>query len=417
MRQVERSEIQGSYANRGLISACGIGPTLRQKQDGLSPPPCGDLFIRQLTNSSRESSTVTFRNPVYDRFQVNLALEASIHIGLAILLTAACLLILRPFIPLLVWGIIIAVSAYPGFQRGQLAIGGRGVLAAILFTVLLLAMLFVPVVLLAGTLVEGVQNLTAHIKDGTLSIPPPPASVETWPIIGGPLKSVWGLASKDLGEAVRSFAPQIKAVVPGVLSASAGIGFTVLQFALSIVVAGVLLANAQAAYAVTCSLCNRFFGDKGPELQQLMGATIRSVTSGILGVALIQSVLAGLGFLVAGLPGAGLWAVIFLIAAVLQVGILVLIPAVVYMFTISSVTKAVIFLVWCLFVALIDNVLKPLLLGRGVGVPIVVVFLGAIGGFVAMGIIGLFVGAIVLSVGYKLFLAWLGQSSTAYRES
>jgi len=360
---------------------------------------------------------VTFRNPEYDRAQVNLALEASIHIGLTILLVTACLLILRPFIPLLAWGIIIAVSAYPGFQKLQLVLGGRGALAAILFTVLLLAFLIVPVVLLAETLVEGAQTLAAHFKDGTFTIPPPPAGVESWPIIGAPLNRVWSLASRDLAEAVRSFAPQIKAALPGLLSASAGIGLTVVQFALSIVVAGVLLAYAQAAYEVSCSLCNRFFGDKGPEFQQLMGATIRSVTNGILGVALIQSVLAGLGFLVAGLPGAGLWAVVFLIAAVLQVGALTLIPAVIYMFTISSVTKAVIFLVWCLFVALVDNVLKPLLLGRGVAVPIVVVFLGAIGGFVALGLTGLFLGAIVLSVGYKLLLAWLDQSSTATQEA
>ena len=270
----------------------------------------------------------------------------------------------------------------------------------------------VPIILLAGTLVEGIQTLTVHFKEGTLFIPPPPASVETWPIVGVPLKNVWALASRDLTEAVRSFAPKIKAIVPGVLSVSAGIAFTVLQFALSIVVAGVLLANAEATYEVTRSMCNRFFGDRGPEFQQLIGATIRGVTSGILGVALIQSVLAGLGFLVAGLPGAGLWVVIFLVAAVLQAGVLVLVPAVIYMFTISSGTKAVIFLIWCFIVAVIDNVLKPLLLGRGVGVPIVLVFLGAIGGFVAMGIIGLFVGAIVLSVGYKLVLAWLDQSPT-----
>ena len=112
-----------------------------------------------------------------------------------------------------------------------------------------------------------------------------------------------------------------------------------------------------------------------------------------------------------------MWAVVFLIAAILQAGVLVLIPAVIYMFTISSVTKAVIFLVWCIFVALVDNVLKPLLLGRGVAVPIVVVFLGAIGGFVALGLTGLFLGAIVLSVGYKLLLAWLDQSSTATQKA
>lgn len=358
---------------------------------------------------------MTFQEP--DRARVNLALEASIHIGLAILLAACCFLILRPFIPLLAWGIIIAVSAYPGFQKLQLALGGRGVLTAILFTVVLLALLIVPVVLLADTLVEGVQALTTRFREGTLVVPPPPEGVETWPIIGGPLSNLWSLVSRDLSEAVRRFAPQIKAAVPGVLSASAAIGLTVLQFALAIVVAGILLANARAAYEVTRSLCNRFFGEKGPELQQLMGATIRSVTSGIVGVALIQSVLAGVGFLVAGLPGAGLWAIAFLIAAVLQVGALILIPAVIYMFAISSVTKAVIFLVWCLVVALLDNVLKPLLLGRGVAVPIAVVFLGAIGGFIAMGIIGLFVGAIVLSVGYKLFLAWLGRSRTATQEA
>lgn len=161
--------------------------------------------------------------------QVNLALEASIHIGLAILLAIACLLILRPFIPLLVWGTIIAVSAYPGFQKVRLALGGRGVWTAILFTVPLLVFLIVPMVLLAGTLVEGVQTLAAHFKEGALFIPPPPASVETWPIVGVPLKNVWALASRDLSEAVRNFAPQIKAVVPELLSASAAIGLAVLH--------------------------------------------------------------------------------------------------------------------------------------------------------------------------------------------
>ena len=180
-----------------------------------------------------------------------------------------------------------------------------------------------------------------------------------------------------------------------------------LQLLLSIVVAGVLLANAQAAYELTRSLANRLFDERGPEFQELVGSTIRSVTFGIIGVAIIQSACATLGFLVVGLPAVGLWAVVFLIAAVLQFGVVALVPAVIYVFATASTTKAVIFLIWCIIVALMDNVLKPILLGRGVAVPIAVVFLGAIGGFVALGIIGLFVGAIVLSVGYKLFLAWL----------
>lgn len=348
---------------------------------------------------------------------VNRAVEASIHIGLVILLAATCFLILRPFLPLIAWGIIVAIAVYPRYRQLQLVLGGRDVLAAVLITLLLLALLIVPVVLLAGTLIGGIQTLAAHLKDGTPIIPPPPAGVETWPLVGVPLKSAWSLASTNITTALRSFAPQIKAIIPGLLSASAGVGLTALQFALSIIVAGALLANSRGAAGAARSLASRIFGDKGPEFEQLVGSTIRSVTIGILGVALIQSVLAALGFLVAGLPGAGLWAVVFLVAALLQVGTLVLIPAVIYVFATSSVTKAVIFTVWCLIVALVDNTLKPLLLGRGVAVPIVVVFLGAIGGFVAMGLIGLFVGAIVLSVGYKLFTAWLARTPAVLGET
>ena len=348
---------------------------------------------------------------------VNLALEASIYIGLAILLATACLLILLPFIPLLTWGIIIAVATYPGFRKLQKVLGGRETLAAVVCTLLLLAVLIVPAILLGQAFVGGIHGITAHLKDGSAIVPPPPPTIESWPVIGAPLNRVWGLASRDLTEAVRSLAPRIKALLPGLLSASAGIGFTALQLLLSILVAGVILANAQGAYEVACSLASRLFGEKGPEFQQLVGATIRSVTFGILGVALIQSAFAALGFLVAGMPAVGLWTVIFAFAAIVQAGVLVLIPAVIYVFATASGTKAVIFLVWSIIVGLMDNILKPLLLGRGVAVPVVVVFLGAIGGFVAMGVIGLFVGAIVLSVGYKLSFAWLQGTAVANQET
>jgi predicted PurR-regulated permease PerM len=346
---------------------------------------------------------------------VSRALEVTIHIGLLAVLTTFCVLILRPFLPLVAWGIIIAIAVFPGYRKFQSLLGGRGTLAAVLGTLLFLAVLIVPVALLTETTIEGVQNLATHIKDGTLSVPPPPESVATWPLVGTPLFRTWTMASTNLTGLLQSFAPQIKAIVPALLAASAGLGLTVLQFVLSIVLAGFLLANTSGCVSVSRSLANRLFGDKGPEFEKLAESTIRSVTNGILGVAVIQSVLAGLGFLVAGLPGAGLWSLIFLFAAVLQVGPIVLIPAVIYMFAIASTTKAVIFLVWCAFVGLIDNVLKPMLLGRGAAVPTAVVFLGAIGGFIVMGTIGLFVGAIILSVGYKLFLAWLDASEIAER--
>jgi predicted PurR-regulated permease PerM len=344
---------------------------------------------------------------------VQRALEAFIHIGLLVVLAAACLLIMYPFLPLIAWGIIIAIAGYPAYCKLQAIVGGRGRLAAVLFTLILLAVLMLPVALLTGTVVEGAHSLAAHLKEGTLTIPPPPAGMQTWPLIGVPLENAWSMASSNLTGLLKNFAPQIKEAVSGMLSASAGVGLAVLQFVLSILVAGGLLANAHSGAEATRALSQRLLGDKGPEFEQLVGSTIRSVTTGILGVALIQSALAALGFVVVGLAGAGLWAILFLFAAVLQVGVVVLIPAAIYVFTIASTTKATIFLIWCIIVGLMDNVLKPVLLGRGVAVPIAVVFLGAIGGFLAVGIIGLFVGAIVLSVGYKLFIAWLEGPTAA----
>src|SRR2546430_447482 len=206
---------------------------------------------------------------------------------------------------LTVTGVQTCALPISSYRKLQVALRDRGVLSSVVITILLLAFLVCPVVLLAGTLVGGIQTLAAHLKDGTPIIPPPPASIETWPVIGVPLKSVWSLASTNIATALRSFAPQIKAVVPWLLSASAGIGLTVLQFAFSMVVAAILLANARGAAGAAHSFATRIFGDQGTEFERLASSTIRSVATGILGVALIQSLLAALGFLVAGLPGAG----------------------------------------------------------------------------------------------------------------
>ena len=344
-------------------------------------------------------------------------LDVSINLGLLILLTGACLLILRPFLPLIVWGLIIAIAAYPGYRRLKNKLGGRSVLTAIICTCLLLTIFILPVVLLTGSLVEGVQNLTARLTQGVPILPPPPPRVETWPIVGAPLKNAWELASKNVASAMTTFAPQIRTVIPKLLSVSASLGLAVLQWIASILVAGILLANSGSGTKIAHSLAIRLFRERGPEFEELAGATIRSVTTGIIGVALIQSIFAAFGFLLVRLPGAGMWAIVFLFAAVLQVGALVLIPAVVYMFAIAGTTKAIVFLVWCVIVGAMDNVLKPLLLGRGVPVPMVVVFLGAIGGLLTMGTVGLFIGAILLSIGYKLCLAWLEQTTQLTEEA
>jgi predicted PurR-regulated permease PerM len=344
--------------------------------------------------------------------QVNQALEISMQVGLAAFLVIACLLILRPFIPLIMWGIIIAVASYPTYLKLERGFKGHGIWAAIVWCLILLAAMIIPIVLVGRNLFGGLQPLVAQARAGTLSVPPPPAGVENWPLIGAPLARAWNSASTDLTATMMKFSPQIKAALPNVLAASADAGSTLLQFLLSIVVSGAILANAKAAAALTRSLMIRLFGEQGPEYQQLVGTTIRSVTFGIMGVAVIQTVCAALGFFIVGLPGAAVWTIVFLFAAILQIGVVALVPAVAFAFMVASKTAAILFLIWCIFVGLMDNVLKPLLLGRGSATPVLVVFLGVIGGFIAMGIIGLFVGAVVLSVGYKLFLAWIHGSAT-----
>jgi len=340
-------------------------------------------------------------------------LDSSIKIGLTALLMICCLLILKPFIPLLAWGVIIAIASYPQFEKLKNLLGGREGWAATIWSLLLLLFLIVPILLFVSGAIGTAQSLIARIRDGNVSLPSLPAGVETWPLIGAPLSRMWTAASADLMPLLIKFAPEIKAATSNVLSAFAGVGFEMIQFFLAVLVSGVLLAKAPKVAQLTGCLCVRIFGEKGPEYQQLVGSTVRSVTFGILGVAIIQSVFAALGFVLVGIPGAGAWSVIFLMAALLQVGVIVLIPAMLYIFATASSIKAGIFLVWCIFVSLMDNVLKPILLGRGAVVPILVVFLGAIGGFIALGIIGLFVGSIVLSVGYKLFLAWIDNRPEA----
>jgi predicted PurR-regulated permease PerM len=344
-----------------------------------------------------------------DKWYLKRALEAFIHVGLFALLATACFLVLRPFIAVLAWGLTIAVAGYPAYRRLKKLVGQRSGFAAVLFTVLLLGALIVPIVMLSRTLIDGFQAVAAHLQNGTATVPPPPPNIERWPVVGKPLSDLWRLASTDLSAALARFAPQLKGATSSLLSAVAAVGLLVLQFLIAIVVAGLLLANASQGARVSRKLAIHLFGSRAEEFEKLAEATIRSVTTGILGVALIQSLLASIGFLMVRLPGAGLWAFLFLIAAILQVGGPALIPFVIYVFATATTGKAVAFLVWCVVVGLMDNVLKPLLLGRGLPAPIVVVFLGAMGGFISMGIIGLFVGPILLSVGYKLLLAWLDE--------
>ena len=345
------------------------------------------------------------------KLSVQRAVEAAIRIGLVFLLAAWCFLIVEPFIIPILWGIIIAVASYPlyGWMRDKL--GGRGKLAATLFTLLALALLITPTVMLVGTVADTTQHLSKDLQEGTLTIPPPPASVGEWPLIGEELSAFWSRASENLGATLTSIAPHLKEAAGMLLATAAGAGAGVLQFVISIIIAGVILANAVASTGFLTALAKRLIGDQGEELTTLASKTVRSVAQGVLGVALIQSLLAGVGLLAASVPGAGLWALIVLLLAIVQLPpILILAPIILYVFSASSTAVAVIFMIWSIAVSMSDAFLKPLLLGRGVEVPVLVILVGAIGGMIYSGIIGLFVGAVILAFGYELFKAWLKEA-------
>jgi predicted PurR-regulated permease PerM len=326
------------------------------------------------------------------------------------LLIAWCFQIVRPFITPIVWGAIIAIAAYPGYQWLQARLGERRKLAATLFTLVLLIVVIAPTVMLSGTLVETVKPLAVNLSEGSLTIPPPPETIKSWPVIGENLYSFWLLASHNIEAALQKIGPQIKVVGTWLLTTAAGAGFGILQFVFAIIIAGVLMPQASGAYRAAQALSTRLAGAQQTDLVDLVEKTVRSVASGILGVALIQSLLAGLGFMVAGVPAAGFWALLCLLLSVAQIGItLILIPVIIYLFNTADMVTAVGFLIWSIPVGLIDNILKPILLARGVKTPMVIIFMGAIGGFLASGIIGLFVGAVVLALSYEIFLLWLNQ--------
>ena len=336
------------------------------------------------------------------------ALETTIRLGVVLLLAAWCFQIVRPFLIPVLWGIIIAVAVYPGFRRLENALHGRGHLAAVLITLVMFIVLLVPTFMLADTLVDGVTGIADRMQAGTLDIPPPPASIAGWPIIGESLDRYWHAASVNLANTIKPLTPQLKELGAWLISGAAGAGLGILQFIAAIIISGVLLAYTRAGSSTAQLLGARLAGDQGSKFVDVAEATVRSVARGILGVALIQSLLAGIGFLVVGIPAAGLWALIAMFFSVIQVGVIpVTLPILIYVFATADIVTAVIYLVWTLFVSTIDNILKPLLLGRGVQVPMLVIFVGSIGGFITSGIIGLFTGAVVLTLGYMLFMTWL----------
>jgi len=339
------------------------------------------------------------------------AVEISVRLGALFLMVAWCLSILAPFAGIVIWALIIAIASEDLCRRLAALLSGRRGLAATLLVCAALAILVVPSVLLSETLVTGAQHFASELGDGSVSVPPPPDKIANWPIVGERIFDAWLLASQNLAAALSRLQPQLQAVSRWLLSAAGSAGIALLQLAGSLVLAGFLLARNESRQASIARFATRLAGDRGPEFAELAAATVKSVVQGILGVAVIQAMLAGIGFIAADVPAAGLWALLVLVAAVVQLPVaIVVLPPILLVFSSASPLVAGVFTVWCVGIALLDNVLKPILFGRGVEVPTIVIFLGAIGGMLSMGIIGLFLGAVVLALGYKLFIAWLEEA-------
>lgn len=339
-------------------------------------------------------------------------LDTAIRIGLVALLLLWSFNIVRPFILPTLWGAIIAVAIYPIFLKLQHWLGDREKLAATLITLAALAILVTPAAMLSDSIINNSEKLSTHLQDGTLSIPPPSDEVKKWPLIGERVHTTWRQAFTNLGSVLERFKPQLKEAGAWLLKSAAGAGGMFLQFVVSIIIAGVLLVYAKSGVRIIELIAARLLGPTGgKDVAELAGATIRSVAQGVLGVAVIQSILAAIGLILMGVPYAGFWALLVLLLAIMQLPpLLVLGPIIIYVFTTAATVPAVIFTVWSIMVSVSDSFLKPLFLGRGMEIPMLVILLGAIGGMLLSGIIGLFVGAVVLAVTYTLFKAWLHQA-------
>lgn len=345
-------------------------------------------------------------------------IETAIQIGIITLLVLWCYQIAAPFIGPIVWGGIIAIGVHPLYQWLKEKTGLSAGWTSTLVTLGLLVILITPSAIISSALLKNVQTLTTNIENDTLQIPPPAESVAEWPLIGEKVSALWLEASQDLRSVLDEHHAELKKYTRWFLAKIAGTGLNLLVFIFSIILAGVFLVSSTGAKRAVESVFTRLAGSRGAELTELSQATVKSVVTGILGIAVIQTLLAGLGFVVMGVPAAGLLAFICLILAIVQIDILiVLIPLSIYAFSVSGTGAAVAFLVWNIAVGLMNNVLKPILLAKGVNAPMAVIFIGAIGGMLHYGIIGLFVGAVVMVLGYTLFIAWVKPDAETVEES
>jgi predicted PurR-regulated permease PerM len=348
--------------------------------------------------------------PITQRVLSRELLDVLIRAGLVAVLAVFCFRIFVPFLNLMVWALILAITLYPLQVKLRSTLGNKDGLIATLIILVAFGIILVPTYLLGVAVAGSIEHAMAIFKSGSFRIPPPADSVSNWPIVGQRVFDFWQQASIDLTGLVQKFAPQLKETALALLGTVTGLGAGLLIFFVALIVAGILMAHGEKGHRSAVQIASRISGpENGLQITGLCTATIRAVAQGVVGIAFIQMLLIGVAFVVMDIPGAGLLALAVLLVGIMQLpATLITVPVIVFVIVTEGVsTMTIIFSVYVFVAGLADNVLKPLLLGRGVAVPMPVVLIGALGGMVTGGVIGLFIGPVMLSVGYQLFWRWV----------
>ena len=344
-------------------------------------------------------------------------MDVLVRAGLIATLAVLCYQVLAPFLSLMAWSIILAVTMYPLHHRLARGFGGRRWLASAILLVIGFLLIVIPSALLLNSFADSVRSFIGAVKNNTLEIPVPSARIEQWPIVGKKVYGIWSQAHADLPGLVQSLQPKIGQLAQKALAMVAGIGGGLLLFLGSFIIASIVMAYGEAGSRGSRAMFQRVAGSKrGEALANLSTSTIRAVALGVIGVAFIQAMLIGLALLLAGIPAAGVLSIIALVLGIAQVPALVITaPAIIYIWVSGgySNSAAITYTVILLVTGLADNLLKPLMLGRGVDVPMPVILFGALGGMASRGILGMFVGATVLALGYEIIKGWMAINSNS----
>ncbi|NML34658.1 AI-2E family transporter [Paraburkholderia antibiotica] len=337
-------------------------------------------------------------------------LDVLIRAGLVAVLAIFCFRVFVPFLNLMIWALILAITLYPLQVRLRGPLAGKDGLIATLIILVAFAVILVPTYALGVAVANSIERAIDIFRSGNFRIPPPAESVAAWPLVGQRLYDAWAQASTDLTGLVHRFAPHLKEAALALLGTVTGLGAGLVVFFLALIVAGIFMAHGEKGHRSAVLIASRISGpENGPQIADLCTATIRAVAQGVVGIAFIQMLLIGVAFVVMGIPGAGLLALVVLLIGIMQLpATLITIPVIVFVIVTEGVSTAtIVFSVYVFVAGLADNVLKPLLLGRGVAVPMPVVLIGALGGMVTGGVIGLFIGPVMLAVGFQLFWRWV----------